>query len=52
MITLSARAFDEATRLPDTEQDAPAKRLLAESEDVLDKFANKAIQAKRVRTKP
>ena len=60
MTTLLAKAFDEATKLPDTEQNALAKWLLdeleddrkwskafAESEDVLDKLAEEAIQAKR-----
>jgi hypothetical protein len=60
MTTLLVKAFDEATKLPDTEQNALAKWLLdeleddrkwsktfAESEDVLDKLADEAIQAKR-----
>ena len=60
MTTLLAKAFEEATQLPDTEQNALAKWLLdelesdrkwsqvfAESEDVLDKLADEAIQAKR-----
>ena len=60
MTTLLAKAFDEATKLPDTEQNVLAKWLLdeleddrkwskafAESEDVLDKLADEAIQAKR-----
>lgn len=60
MTSLLAKAFDEATKLPDTEQNALAKWLLdqleadrkwseafAESEDVLDKLADEAIQAKR-----
>jgi hypothetical protein len=60
MTALLAKAFDEVTRLPDTEQNALAKWLLdelkddrkwsktfAESEDVLDKLVDEAIQAKR-----
>jgi hypothetical protein len=60
MTTLLARAFEEATQLPDAEQNALAKWLLeelesdrkwsnafAESEDVLDKLADEAIEAKR-----
>ena len=60
MTTLLAKAFDEATRLPDIEQNTLAKWLLdeleddrkwskvfAESEDVLDSLADEAIQAKR-----
>jgi len=60
MTTLLAKAFDEATRLPDVEQNTLAKWLLdeleddrkwsnafAESEDVLDRLADEAIQAKR-----
>jgi hypothetical protein len=60
MTTLLAKAFDEATRLPDIEQNTLAKWLLdelederkwskvfAESEDVLDTLADEAIQAKR-----
>ncbi len=60
MTTLLAKAFDEATKLPDTEQNALAKWLLdeleadrewskafAESEGVLDKLADEAIQAKK-----
>jgi hypothetical protein len=60
MTTLLAKAFDEATKLPDAEQNALAKWLLdelesdrqwstafAESEDVLDKLADEAIQAKQ-----
>ena len=59
MTTLLAKAFDEATKLPDTEQNALAKWLLdeleddrkwskafAESEDVLDKLADEAIRVK------
>jgi hypothetical protein len=60
MTTLLAKAFEEATQLPDVEQNALAKWLLeelesdrrwskafAESEDVLDKLADEAIEAKR-----
>jgi hypothetical protein len=60
MTTLLAKAFDEATKLPDTEQNALAKWLLdeleadrkwsetfAESEDILDRLADEAIEAKR-----
>jgi hypothetical protein len=60
MTTLLSRAFEQATQLPDVEQNALAKWLLdelqadrewskafAESEDVLDKLADEAIQAKR-----
>ena len=60
MTTLLAKAFEEATQLPDTEQNALAKWLLeeleddrkwskafAESEDILDRLADEAIQAKR-----
>lgn len=60
MTTLLAEAFEQATQLPDVEQNALAKWLLdelksekswseafAESEDVLDKLADEAIAAKR-----
>ncbi len=60
MTTLLSRAFEQATQLPEVEQNALAKWLLdelnadrnwskafAESEDVLDKLADEAIQAKR-----
>jgi hypothetical protein len=60
MTTLLAKAFDEATRLPDMEQNALAKWLLdeleddrkwsktfAESEDVLDQLADESLQAKK-----
>jgi hypothetical protein len=60
MTKLLAKAFEEATQLPDAEQNALAKWLLdelesdrkwskafAESEDVLDRLADEAIQAKR-----
>ncbi|MFZ1933248.1 MAG: hypothetical protein WCB27_22130 [Thermoguttaceae bacterium] len=60
MTTLLSKAFEQATQLPDVEQNALAKWLLgeleadrewskafAESEDVLGKLADEAIQAKR-----
>ena len=60
MTTLLAKAFEQATQLPDMEQNALAKWLLdelqsekrwseafAESEDVLEKLADEAIAAKR-----
>lgn len=60
MTTLLKKAFEEATKLPDVEQNALAKWLLdelesekrweqsfAESEDVLEKLADEAIEAKR-----
>ena len=60
MTTLLAKAFEQATQLPDLEQNALAKWLLdelqsekrwseafAESEDVLEKLANEALEAKR-----
>ncbi len=56
MTTLLSKAFEQATQLPDVEQNALAKWLLdeldadrdwsktfAESEDVLDKLADEAI---------
>ena len=58
--TLLAKAFEQAAQLPDVEQNALAKWLLdelksekkwseafAESEDVLKKLADEAIEAKR-----
>jgi hypothetical protein len=60
MTTLLSKAFEQAIQLPDVEQNALAKWLLgeleadrewskafAESEDVLGKLADEAIQAKR-----
>ena len=60
MTTLLAKAFDQATQLPAMEQNALAKWLIdelesekkwseafAESEDVLEKLADEAIQAKK-----
>ncbi len=60
MTALLAKAFEQATQLPDVEQNALAKWLLdelqsekrwsesfAESEDVLEKLADEAIAAKR-----
>lgn len=60
MTTLLARAFEQATQLPDVEQNALAKWLLdelqsekrwseafAESEDVLGRLADEAIAAKQ-----
>jgi hypothetical protein len=60
MTTLLSKAFEQATQLPDVEQNALAKWLLdeleadrewskafAESEDALNKLADEAIQAKR-----
>jgi len=60
MTTLLAKAFEQATQLPDVEQNALAKWLLgelqsekrwseafAESEDVLEKLADEALAAKR-----
>jgi hypothetical protein len=60
LTTLLSRAFEQATQLPDIEQNALAKWLLdeleadrkwseafAESEDVLDKLADEAIRAKK-----
>ena len=60
MTTLLARAFEQATQLPDVEQNALAKWLLdelqsekkwseafAESEDVLERLADEAIEANR-----
>jgi len=60
MTTLLAKAFEQATQLPDLEQNALAKWLLdelqsekrwseafAESEDVLEKLADEALEAKR-----
>lgn len=66
MTKLLKKAFDEASRLPETEQNAFAKWLLdelhserkwaetfAESEDVLEKLADEAIEEKRKgKTKP
>jgi hypothetical protein len=60
MTTLLKKAFEEATKLPDVEQNALAKWLLdefeterrweesfAESEDVLERLADEALAAKR-----
>ncbi len=60
MTALLAKAFEQATQLPDVEQNALAKWLLdelqseknwsesfAESEDVLEKLADEALAAKR-----
>ena len=60
MTALLERAFEQATRLPDVEQNALAKWLLdelaaerqwakafSESEDVLGRLADEAIEAKR-----
>ncbi len=66
MTKLLKKAFDEASRLPETEQNAFAKWLLdelhserewaktlAESEDVLEKLADEALEEKRKgKTKP
>ena len=60
MTALLAKAFEQATQLPNVEQNALAKWLLdelnseknwsasfAESEDVLEKLADEALAAKR-----
>lgn len=60
MTRLLQKAFDEAARLPETEQNALAKWLLeelhsekqwaksfAESEDILEDLADEAIEEKR-----
>lgn len=60
MTALLERAFQQATRLPDVEQNALAKWLLdelaaekewakafSESEDVLERLADEAIEANR-----
>ena len=60
MTALLERAFEQATRLPDLEQNALAKWLLdelaaekewektfSESEDVLERLADEAIEANR-----
>jgi hypothetical protein len=60
MTKLLAKAFEQATQLPDVEQDALAKWLLdelqsekrwseafAESEDVLEQLADEALAEKR-----
>ena len=60
MTNLLERAFEEASRLPEVEQNALAKWVLeelhserqwaktfAESEDVLDKLADEALEDKR-----
>jgi hypothetical protein len=60
MTELLEKAFEEASRLPETDQNAMAKWFLdelhserawaktfAESEDVLDKLADEAIKEKR-----
>lgn len=66
MTKLLKKAFDEASRLPETEQNAFAKWLLdeihserewdrtfAESEEILEKLADEAIEEKRKgKTKP
>jgi hypothetical protein len=62
MTTLLEKAFEQATQLPDVEQNALASWLLdelaadrawskafSESEDVLEKLADEAIEAKRQR---
>jgi hypothetical protein len=61
MTTLLKQAFEEATKLPDVEQNALAKWLLdelesekrweqsfSESEDVLEKLADEALAAKKL----
>jgi hypothetical protein len=61
MTALLEKAFEQATKLPDVEQNALAKWLLsemeserewarafAESEDILEKLADEAIEAKRL----
>jgi hypothetical protein len=66
MTKLLKKAFEEASKLPEVEQNALAKwlieeleseekwdRLLAESEDVLDQLADEALEAHRQgKTKP
>jgi hypothetical protein len=66
MTKLLEKAFKDASKLPDTEQNALAKWLLeeleaerkwektfAESEDILDQLADKAIgEHKRGKTRP
>jgi hypothetical protein len=60
MTTLLANAFEEASKLPESDQDALAKWLLdelhsekrwaasfAESEDILEKLADEALEEKR-----
>ena len=60
MTTLLAKAFEQATQLPDMEQNALAKwlleelrsetkwqRIFAESEDILEKLADEALEDKR-----
>jgi hypothetical protein len=60
MTTLLANAFEEASKLPESDQDALAKWLLeelhsekrwaasfAESQDILEKLADEAIEEKR-----
>ena len=60
MTALLTKAFEQAAQLPDVEQNALAKWLLdelqsekrwsesfAESEDVLEKLADEALEAKR-----
>ena len=60
MTTLLENAFEEASKLPETDQNALAKWLLdelhserrwaaafAESEDVLEKLADEALEEKR-----
>jgi len=60
MTTLLEKAFEKASQLPDVEQNALAKQLLeelesekrwgaafAESEDILDKFADEALEEHR-----
>jgi hypothetical protein len=61
MTTLLANAFKEASKLPESDQDALAKWLLAElhsekrwaasfaeSEDILEKLADEALEEKRL----
>jgi hypothetical protein len=60
MTTLLANAFEEASKLPESDQDALAKWLLeelhsekrwaesfAESQDVLEKLADEALEEKK-----
>jgi hypothetical protein len=60
MTTLLASAFEEASKLPESDQDALAKWLLeelhsekrwaasfAESEDILEKLADEALEEKK-----
>ena len=66
MTKLLEKAFEEASKLPEIEQNLLAKRVLealeadkkwdkafAESEDILDQLANEALEAhKQGKTKP